>query len=98
MPKLFEYLGIIFSVFSKEHLPVHFHVSYQDFQMIVIFHFKNGKSSFEWKERPGFKPLPPAQLKKAKAFVKKYFSQLYFKWNAHVILDKKVKFEKIVKL
>jgi len=32
MPKLYEYLGLIFFFYSNEHLPIHVHVSFAEFE------------------------------------------------------------------
>jgi hypothetical protein len=43
MPKIYEYLGLIFFFYSDEHLPRHVHVSYAEYESKLELHFENGK-------------------------------------------------------
>jgi len=41
MPKIYEYLGLIFFFYSDEHLPIHVHVSSAEYESKL--EFENGK-------------------------------------------------------
>ena len=43
MPKIFEYCGIIFLFYSDDHLPVHVHAQYQQYQNKIEFVYENGE-------------------------------------------------------
>ena len=39
MPKLYVYAGMFFFFYSKDHLPIHLHVTYQGCEMKATLHF-----------------------------------------------------------
>jgi hypothetical protein len=39
MPKIYEYLGLIFFFYANEHLPIHVHVAKGEFELF----FENGR-------------------------------------------------------
>jgi len=62
MPKIYEYFGIIFLFYSKEHLPVHVHAQYQEFENKFEFVYENGKlKELKTKKVKGKMPLPEKQ-------------------------------------
>lgn len=32
MPKIFEYFGLIFFIYTEDHLPIHVHVKYAEYE------------------------------------------------------------------
>jgi hypothetical protein len=66
MPKLYEYLGIIFQFYSNDHKPIHIHAISGEFRSKIEFIYLNGKlKEILIKTVRGYKPLPPATLKDA---------------------------------
>ncbi len=43
MPKVLEYFGFVFYFYSNEHLPIHVHVSFGEYESIFEILFENGK-------------------------------------------------------
>jgi hypothetical protein len=42
MPKVYEYLGLIFFFYANEHLPIHVHVSLAEFESKIELKYENG--------------------------------------------------------
>ena len=98
MPKIFEYFGIIFLFYSDEHLPIHVHIQYQEFESKLEFIFENGKLiDLKLKKVKGKMPLPQNKLKEAISFSKKYYPKIASKWNDFFVLRKTVKTERITR-
>lgn len=96
MPKIYEYLGLIFFFYSNEHLPIHVHVSIENFESKIELEYENGKLKniliLGVKGRP---PLPDKNLKEAVKFVKRYHESIVDKWTTFFVRNKKVKCETI---
>lgn len=98
MPKIFEYFGMMFYFYSKEHLPIHIHVSYDDFESVFEIFFEEGiLKEVRIRQTGGQEPLPPAKLKEAKKFVERYAQDIVNKWTDFFVLKKKVKALKITR-
>ena len=98
MPKIFEYSGIVFLFYSDDHLPVHVHAQYQQYQNKLEFIYDNGEFvELKIKKVKGNEGLPPAKLAETVSFCKAYQKQILVKWNDFFILKKKIKTEKITK-
>lgn len=81
MPKIYDYLGIVFFFYSNEHEPLHVHAKYGDYETIFIIVFNDGiLNKIETRNNKGFEPLPPAKFKEAKRFVEKYAVEIAMKW------------------
>ena len=99
MPKIYEYLGLIFFFYANEHLPVHVHVSVAEFESKFELQFENGKlKEVGFKSVKGKKPLDPKDEKDAVRFIKKYHAGIVEKWKQFFVENKKVKCEVINKL
>lgn len=58
MPKIYEYLGLIFFFYANEHLPIHVHVAKADRESKIELVFGNGKlTAVEIKKVKGRNPL-----------------------------------------
>ncbi len=96
MPKIYEYLGLIFFFYANEHLPIHVHISLAEFESKVELVFENGKlKRSKAMIVKGRQPLPPKQLKEAIKFIKKYNQGIIEKWTAFFVKHQKVKCEVI---
>jgi len=96
MPKIYEYFGIVFLFYSHEHLPIHVHAGYNEYETKFEFIYEDGKLvDVKIKKVRGREPLPVQNLKEAEKFVRLYHKQITVKWNEFFVLRKKLKFEKI---
>lgn len=96
MPKIYEYLGLIFFFYASEHLPVHVHVAMAEYESKIELIYESGRLK-ELNVLPvkGRKPLPNDELKKATKFVKKYHEEIIEKWIAFFVRNRKVSCEVI---
>jgi len=70
MPKLYEYLGITFYFYANDHLPIHVHASYGEYETIFELIFKDDAlAEVRKRKSAGIEHLPKAKLKDAQAFV-----------------------------
>jgi hypothetical protein len=98
MPKIFEYLGLVFFFYSNDHEPVHVHVLYGEFESKIEFEISNGKvTDFALKKIRGKEAIPESKLDDVKVFVDKYGQEIVNKWIDFYVLKKKLKNEKITK-
>ncbi len=94
MPKIYEYLGLIFFFYANEHLPIHVHVSLSEYENKVELLYENGRlKRINTLPVKGRKPLPPKELKKAVKFVKKYHEGIVEKWTTFFVKNQKVSCE-----
>ena len=98
MPKIYEYLGIIFLINTNDHEPVHVHAQYGSCESKVELIYKDGKLvEIIFKKVKGKKPLFPKEQKETTRFVKKYHKRIVKKWNEVMVFHQKPTFEKITK-
>ena len=96
MPKIYEYLGLIFFFYSNEHLPIHVHISHGEFESKIELIYENGKLiELAVKEVKGRHPLLKKELNEAKKFVKKYHEKIVEKWKIFFVMNKKISCEVI---
>jgi len=96
MPKIYEYLGLIFFFYSNEHLPIHVHVSFAEFESKFELRYENGKlKSIEIQEVKARMPLPIKETKEAIKFIKKYHEGIVEKWTNFFVQNKKVSCEAV---
>lgn len=94
MPKIYEYLGLVFFFYANEHLPIHVHVSIAEFESKIELVYENGRlKKLLVKEVKGRLPLPEKDLNEAIKFVKKYHEGVVEKWTTFFVMNKKVKSE-----
>ena len=98
MPKIYEYLGLIFFFYANEHLPIHVHVAKGECESKVELFFEDGKL-VDWavKKVKGRMPLTDKDLKETVKFVRKYADGIVSKWTDFFVKNKKVKCEIIIK-
>ncbi len=76
MPKIYEYLGLIFFFYADENLPIHVHVSYAEYESKFELEFENGRlKEIRLSNVKGRLPLPPKNAKEAVAFVRNTTSE-----------------------
>jgi antitoxin component YwqK of YwqJK toxin-antitoxin module len=98
MPKIYEYLGLIFFFYANEHLPIHVHVAKDENESKIELFFEGGKLA-DWNvlSVKGRKPLSQKDLKEAIRFAKKYANGIADKWADFFVKNKRVKCEVIKK-
>ena len=98
MPKIYEYLGLIFFFYANEHLPIHVHVSFAEFESKFELEFENGRlKNINVQKVKGRLPLPQKEIKEAINFIKKYHEGIVDKWTKFFVQNKKVTCEIINK-
>lgn len=98
MPKILEYFGIIFYFYSNDHLPIHVHVSYNEYETVFEIFFEDGLlKDLKVRQSSGIEPLPAAQLKEAKKVIEAYAAVIVNCWTDFFVLKKKVSTIKITK-
>jgi len=98
VPKIYEYLGILFFFYSNEHEPIHVHGTYGKFESKAEFIITDGKI-IEIKIKPikEKRPLNGKQLLHFKMFIKTHAEEIVGKWIDYFIYHKDIKFERITK-
>ncbi|MCF0043344.1 DUF4160 domain-containing protein [Dyadobacter fanqingshengii] len=98
MPKILEYFGIVFYFYSNDHLPIHVHVSYNEFETVFEIFFEEGKlKEVRLREVSGVEALPAVQFKEAKKVIEAYAEVIVNSWTDFFVLKKKVSILKITK-
>jgi len=98
MPKIYDYLGIVFLFYSNEHEPIHVHARCGDCETIFVVIFENGVlQKVESCASKGFDSLPPAKYREAKDFVEKNAYSIAIKWHKAFVLKEKIICEEITK-
>ncbi len=91
MPKIYEYLGLIFFFYANEHLPIHVHVSFAEFESKFELEYDNGKlKNINVLKVKGRLPLPQKETKEAIKFIKVYHEGIVEKWTKFFVQNKKV--------
>jgi hypothetical protein len=95
MPKLYEYFGLVFLMFSNEHSPIHVHVRYGDTESVIELVILNGEvMDIVFRKLSNKRLLPPAQQREAEIFVRAKAMDIVKKWNDYFVLHKRVTSER----
>lgn len=98
MPKIFEYMGIVFFFYSNEHMPIHVHARIGEFESKAEFFIVEGViESVRITNIKGREPLKGGDLKNFKVFLKDYSDSIVQKWVDYFVYQKSVSFERISK-
>ena len=98
MPKLYEYFGLVFLMFSNEHSPIHVHVRYGASESVIELIIRDGKlEDVVFRKLRNKRSLPPAQQREAERFVRAKGRDIMRKWNDYFVLHKQVAPERITK-
>lgn len=98
MPKLYEYFGLVFLMFSNEHSPIHVHVRYGNTESVIELIMREGQVlDVAFRKLSNKRMLPPAQQREAELFVRAKAMDIVRKWNDYFVLRKKVTPERITK-
>ena len=98
MPKIYEYLGLIFYFYSNEHEPIHVHVTKAERETVFELILENGQL-LEIKKRKAkaHQPLTVKEQKEAIIFIKEFYKKIIEKWINFFVLKKAVKATKITR-
>jgi hypothetical protein len=98
MPKLYEYFGLVFLMFSNEHSPIHVHVRHGTSEAVLELILRDGKLvGVSFRKLSNKRMLPPARQREAEAFVRAKAMDIVKKWNAYFVLHEHVSPERITK-
>ncbi|MEO8589918.1 MAG: DUF4160 domain-containing protein [Flavobacteriales bacterium] len=98
MPKLYEYFGLVFLMFSNEHSPIHVHARYGKYESVIELIMRDGKLvEVVFRKLSNKRALPPAQQREAERFVRAKAKDILRKWNDYFVLHKHVAPERITK-
>lgn len=82
MPKLYEYFGMVFLMFSNEHSPIHVHVRYESTESVIELVILEGRVvDVVFRKLSNKRMLPPAQQREAELFVRAKAMDIVRKWN-----------------
>lgn len=97
-PTAFTFSGIKVYIYPDDHLPVHIHAIYAEYETVYELIIDSGKL-INIDIRPGYtNPLPPVQHKKVIKFLKKHFKTVIAQWTELVIFKKQIKVKRITGL
>lgn len=98
MPKLYEYFGLVFLMFSNEHSPIHVHARYGTTESVLELIIVDGEVvRVVFRKLSNKRMLSPAQQREAERFVKVKAGDIARKWNEYFVLHKHVAPERITK-
>lgn len=98
MPKLYEYFGMVFLMFSNEHSPIHVHVRYGASESVIELIMLDGELvDVVFRKLSNKRALPIAQQHEAELFVRAKAMDIIRKWNDYFVLHKRVAPERVTK-
>lgn len=96
MPKIYEYMGIVFYFYSDEHEPIHIHAQYGNVEVKVSFFIKEGKIyRTSYKNITG--KLTAPKEKQLREFVELYKYKFVEHWQTYFVWHQKIKFSRHTK-
>lgn len=97
MPKIFEYFGLVFFIYTEDHLPIHVHARYAEYESKFELLYDEGSLEIKVRKVRGHKPLRAAQRKEAEHFIKIFDRSIVEKWNRIMVYHLPVDFERITR-
>lgn len=98
MPKIFEYLGIIFFFYSNDHKPLHVHARYGEYESAIELEISDGVLvNIKFRKVTGSKPIPASIRKDIEKFIFAYYLKIVEKWTQFYLLKTEPKNEKITR-
>ena len=98
MPKIFEYLGFVFFLYSNDHKPLHVHVRYAEYESVIEFEILEGQLiKIKFKRSVNNIPIPASYRKEIEKFASTYYLQIIEKWTQFYLLKMEPKNEKITR-
>ena len=98
MPKIYEYLGLIFFFYANEHLPIHVHISKENLESKAELIIEDGELvKINFVKVKSRRPLGEGDLKNGAKFIEKYYDSMVIKGTSFFVLNKRVACELINK-
>ncbi len=98
MPKIYEYLGIIFFFYSNEYEPIHVHAKKGEFESKAEIIIVDGLiKEIVISNVKGKLPLKGKELSNLRLFLENYADSIVAKWIDYFVYHKDIDFEKITK-
>ena len=98
MPKIFEYLGFVFFLYSNDHKPLHVQVRYAEYESVIEFEILNGQLiKIKFNRSVNNKPIPVSYRNEIEKFASTYYLQIIEKWTQFYLLKMEPKNEKITR-
>jgi Domain of unknown function (DUF4160) len=98
MPKIYEYLGMVFFFYANEHLPIHVHISKGSLESKAELIMEDGELvEIKFVKVKSRKALEDTDIKNAEKFINKYYASIIEKWTTFFVLNKKVTCELVNK-
>lgn len=95
-PNAFSFNGIKIMIYYEDHLPIHIHAKYGEFETVYELTLENGKLvNVTEREANNSTMLPEAQNKRVRKFLKKHYKKVVEKWTDIVIYQKPIKLTRI---
>lgn len=96
MPKIFEYLGIVFFFYSNDHKPLHVHARLGEYESAIELEILDGKLvNIKFRRVKGSKPIQASARKEIEKFIFVYYLKIVEKWTQFYLLKIEPKNEKI---
>lgn len=95
MPKIYEYLGYVFLIYTDDHPPIHVHVQHGEYQAKVELLYHDGALTLKFKKIRGIKLLTAKHQNEVERFVKEYANGIVEKWTQIHVYRTTIKAEKI---
>ena len=92
MPKIYEYLGLMFYFYSNEHEPIHVHATVSGRESIFDIIVDNGElTELKVRQANDRAPLKANEQKMAHEFIQRYYKRIIAKWVDFFVMHKAVK-------
>lgn len=92
MPKIFEYLGLIFYFYSNEHEPIHVYVMHGETESIFELIMMDGQlERLNVRNKKGVIPLSNKDMRTAEDFIRKYYQNIIDKWVKFFVLKRSIR-------
>ena len=98
MPKIYEYLGLIFYFYSNEHEPIRVQVTIAERETIFEIILENGLLlTINKRISKGKNPLTIKEEKDAVVFINEFYKKIVEKWINFFVLKKIIKVSRITR-
>ena len=97
MPKIFEYLGYAFLIYTDDQPPIHVHVQHGEHQAKAELIYEDNSLTVRFSKIRGVKLLTAKQQKEANTFIETYQKDIVDKWTQIHVYRTTVKTEKITR-
>ncbi len=94
-PIAFTFNGIKIYIYPDDHLPIHIHAVYAEYETVYELLLDAGKLVDISIRKGSPNPIPPAQHKKVIKFLKKHYKIVINQWTELVVLKKQIKIKRI---